>query len=510
MGTPTLYVVVMALVCPCRGLNCNVVTSVGTYPSTERLRRDSPPFWNMLDYNNSLDCGGCYRPATQGVQPRSNASSSATLRPDVSFPRVMSSDASSKGEDAIVLSPRMKEKPLDGAGSLCLALRRQASCLLDATKYPKGHRPQTPHLTIDVASLGSYAGLSIACDKLHPAWGSECSSSIDGMFTSKRGCARPRARDPTQPGGNIPPNDSYRHAWAPVAATVAWHAGDSPPLPPHSPPPSPPATAKQPSSPTPSNKEGATQLLPSVPTMAKPWPEGEEHASLECIIPIQCTKSAWLKLDLSMAAYSNFPSSGSGYANNNNFNFFNFDFGSDASATIYSDASPPPSQSPPPMPGPSRPPPSPPPPPCRPPPSPPLPPRPPPPPSFPLCAICGVDARSMMGDALSCPHCEQILCPEHYPPEMHCPCHSEMHCPCRSPPSTQPPPPQPTPRSPPPSRPPPSPPSTPPLAPQPGLGLEPSTPPLAPQPGLGLEPSPPPSPPPSWPPPFAAAASGVQ
>ena len=26
MGTPTLYVVVMALVCPCRGLNCNVLS----------------------------------------------------------------------------------------------------------------------------------------------------------------------------------------------------------------------------------------------------------------------------------------------------------------------------------------------------------------------------------------------------------------------------------------------------------------------------------------------------
>ena len=128
--------------------------------------------------------------------------------------------------------------------------------------------------------------------------------------------------------------------------------------------------------------------------------------------------------------------------------------------------SPPPPSPPPPLPSLS--PPSPP----RSPPPPPLPPRPPPPPSFPPCAICGVDARSMMGDALSCPHCEQILCPEHYPPEMHCPCHSEMHCPCRSPPSTQPPPrppppPRPAPRSPPPSRPPPSPPSPPPSWPPP-------------------------------------------
>ena len=81
-----------------------------------------------------------------------------------------------------------------------------------------------------------------------------------------------------------------------------------------------------------------------------------------------------------------------------------------------------PSSRPPPMPGPSSPPPSP--PPSRTPP--------------PLCAICGADARCMIGDALSCQHCGQTLCPEHFPPE--------MHCPCRSPPSTQPP-----------SRPPPSP-----------------------------------------------------
>ena len=73
-------------------------------------------------------------------------------------------------------------------------------------------------------------------------------------------------------------------------------------------------------------------MLPSVPTLAKPWPEGEEHASLECIMPIRCTKSAWLNLDPSLAAYNNFLSSG--YVNNNFFNI-----GSAASATLYRDAS---------------------------------------------------------------------------------------------------------------------------------------------------------------------------
>ena len=126
----------------------------------------------------------------------------------------------------------MKEKPLDGAGSLCLAHRRQTSCLLDATEHPEGDRPQPPHLTIDVASLRGYAELSVVCDKLHAAWGAECSSSNDEMFTFKRGCARPRARDPTQPGGDVPPNDSY--AWAPVhalAGAMSRQAGDTPPLP---------------------------------------------------------------------------------------------------------------------------------------------------------------------------------------------------------------------------------------------------------------------------------------
>ena len=76
-------------------------------------------------------------------------------------------------------------------------------------------------------------------------------------------------------------------------------------------------------------------MLPSVPTLAKPWPEGEEHASLECIMTIRCTKSAWLNfIDPSLAAYSNFLSC-SGYANNNFFN----NLGSAASATLYRDAS---------------------------------------------------------------------------------------------------------------------------------------------------------------------------
>ena len=47
-----------------------------------------------------------------------------------------------------------------------------------------------------------------------------------------------------------------------------------------------------------------------------------------------------------------------------------------------------------------------------------------PPPLPPLCAVCGVDARCVMGDALSCPHCDQILCPDHFPPEMHNRCRS--------------------------------------------------------------------------------------
>ena len=74
------------------------------------------------------------------------------------------------------------------------------------------------------------------------------------------------------------------------------------------------------------------------------------------------------------------------------------------------------------------------------PPSPPMsPPAPACPPAEPaaLCAACGVDARGIMGDALSCPHCEQILCPEHYPPEMHGPCRSTVAI-TASPPSSPP------------------------------------------------------------------------
>ena len=70
------------------------------------------------------------------------------------------------------------------------------------------------------------------------------------------------------------------------------------------------------------------KLLPSTPTLGKPWPEGEEHASPKCITSIRCTKTAWLYLDPSLTAYSNFNNLGS-----NNFlmtafsnfnNFFNY------------------------------------------------------------------------------------------------------------------------------------------------------------------------------------------
>ena len=100
-----------------------------------------------------------------------------------------------------------------------------------------------------------------------------------------------------------------------LAQTGAWHASIPPPSP------------SSPSS-TPSDKEGAMKLLPSTPTLGKPWPEGEEHASPKCITSIRCTKTAWLYLDPSLTAYSNFNNLGS-----NNFlmtafsnfnNFFNY------------------------------------------------------------------------------------------------------------------------------------------------------------------------------------------
>ena len=79
-------------------------------------------------------------------------------------------------------------------------------------------------------------------------------------------------------------------------------------------------------------------LLP-VPTPAKPWPEGEEHASLECIMSIRCTKSAWLNLDPSLAECGNFLNSEyvfnkAEFTSNNNFQSNNFlnNFGSAASA----------------------------------------------------------------------------------------------------------------------------------------------------------------------------------
>ena len=46
------------------------------------------------------------------------------------------------------------------------------------------------------------------------------------------------------------------------------------------------------------------------------------------------------------------------------------------------------------------------------------------PPPIPRCAVCGVDPRCVIGDILSCPYCGQILCPDHFPPEMHEPCRS--------------------------------------------------------------------------------------
>ena len=70
------------------------------------------------------------------------------------------------------------------------------------------------------------------------------------------------------------------------------------------------------------------KLLPSTPTLGKPWPEGEEHASPKCITSIRCTKTAWLYLDPSLTAYSNFNNLGSinflmtAFSNFNNF--FNF------------------------------------------------------------------------------------------------------------------------------------------------------------------------------------------
>ena len=67
------------------------------------------------------------------------------------------------------------------------------------------------------------------------------------------------------------------------------------------------------------------KLLPSTPTLGKPWPEGEEHASPKCITSIRCTKTAWLYLDPSLTAYSNFNNLGSinflmtAFSNFNNF-----------------------------------------------------------------------------------------------------------------------------------------------------------------------------------------------
>ena len=40
------------------------------------------------------------------------------------------------------------------------------------------------------------------------------------------------------------------------------------------------------------------------------------------------------------------------------------------------------------------------------------------------CAVCGEDARNMVGDTLSCPQCDQLLCADHYPPQTHYPCHN--------------------------------------------------------------------------------------
>ena len=43
-----------------------------------------------------------------------------------------------------------------------------------------------------------------------------------------------------------------------------------------------------------------------------------------------------------------------------------------------------------------------------------------------LCVVCGDDARNTCGDPLTCAHCKQVLCPEHFS--------SEKHSPCRLPP----------------------------------------------------------------------------